>query len=178
MCRSGGQNAGTATRAGASLGVLTVARRWAGKPRRYLPPTTDQNFSNRPRRARRVGTSSIAGHSRWAPNLRPFAVRFARHCGPSAVQIPANIPEPPRIPPSPPSSFGGISPVFVAIRGSTEYRGERLDLAWIRGIRGLCNGFATAIPVEAGHRAESCPLYAIVNARTAPATGSRKTGPS
>jgi hypothetical protein len=38
--------------------------------------------------------------------------------------------------------FRGFSPVFAGLRKTPTNRGERLDLAWIRGIRGLCNGFA------------------------------------
>jgi hypothetical protein len=81
----------------------------------------------------------------------PSAVRFGRCCGPSAVPIPANIPESPRIPPSPaPSVFGTFrcySRMFAVLEDN---RGDWWGLALVLGFcRSVC-GFV------GGQRAARC----------------------
>lgn len=68
----------------------------------------------------------------------PLAARSARCCGPSAVSIPANIPEPPRNRPATPSGFGACRPhsrIFAVHEGN---RGERLENQQTRGISAAC----------------------------------------
>lgn len=100
------------------------------------------------------------------PRCGPFAVRPGCRCGPSAVPIPTNIHEYPRTAPPQPSAFHGCSPVFAAVRGLKEYRGERLELAFQCGFSPTCGGICGDTDrAHARHRADSCQVYAIADRR-------------
>lgn len=94
-----------------------------------------------------IQAASTSGHARFhhgpCARLRPC-------CGPSAVPIPTNIPEPPRIPPRSPQRLHGFSLVFAAIRGPTEYRGARIETRIKTGdsgpLRRICGGHTALMP--------------------------------
>ena len=143
-----------------SLGYELISRLHGPSPVPYGSPakhsTAQPIAPHRVSDGRPTGAEVALRSPRPTPTARravmcgPLAALFARRCGPSAVSIPANIPESPRIqPPPPPTS----SRLFAGIRGNSQTYGISgrtvqigLVMRFLRLLRSLCGPKSRVVP--------------------------------